>query len=328
MAEQLEAALLAIEKQHGKGSIFRVTGTEVIPDIEVIPTGVLSLDNALGVGGLPRGRITEIYGPESSGKTTIALHVIAECTKRGGVAAFIDAEHALDLKYAKALGVNLDNLLISQPDTGEQALEIVDLLVRSNEVDMIVVDSVAALVPRAELEGDVSDNQMGLQARMMSKALRMLPGVVNKSNTCLVFINQLRSKIGIVFGNPEVTSGGNALKFYASIRLDVRKGGATTEKSEDGDKKDKTGNNTKIKVVKNKLAPPLKEVETVIKFGKGIDKDDDLFNLAVDAAIIDKSGAWYEYEGQRFHGSAGAVEFVGQNHDKIRAQVLQVIKGK
>lgn len=291
----IEDAIATIEKSYGKGSIMKL-GDGVITPVEVIPTGALSLDYALGVGGIPRGRVTEIYGPESSGKTTLCLHVIAEAQKTGGLAAFIDAEHALDVNYAKKLGVDTANLLLSQPDYGEQALEITDTLVRSNALDVIVIDSVAALVPRSEIEGEMGDATMAVQARLMSQALRKLTGAISKSKTAVVFINQLRSKIGIMFGNPETTTGGNALKFYASLRLDIRRIAAI----KDGN--DVIGNRTKVKIVKSKIAPPFKEVEFDILYNEGISKTGDLLDLAVNFGIVKKSGAWFTFDEDRFQG--------------------------
>ncbi|MBI9070330.1 MAG: recombinase RecA [Melioribacteraceae bacterium] len=292
----LEDAIANIEKQHGKGSIMKLGDGVIIKNIESISTGSISLDFALGIGGVPRGRIVEIYGPESSGKTTVCLHVIAEAQKTGGIVAFIDAEHALDVNYAKKLGVDTNNLLLSQPDYGEQALEIVDTLIRSNALDVIVIDSVAALVPRSELEGDMGDPQMGMQARLMSQALRKITGVISKSNTCVIFTNQLRSKLGVMFGSPETTTGGNALKFYASLRLDIRRIAAIKEGE------NVIGNRTKVKVVKSKVAPPFKIVEFDILYNEGISKAGDLMDLALQAGIIKKSGAWFTYKEDRFQG--------------------------
>jgi recombination protein RecA len=315
----VEAALSQIEKQHGKGAIMRLGSDSLVGNIPVIPTGSVSLDNALGVGGLPKGRIIEIYGPESSGKTTLALHAIANVQKAGGIAVLIDAEFAFDAQYAKNLGVDIDNLLISQPDSGEQALEIADTLVRSGAVDIIVIDSVAALVPAAEIEGDMGDSHMGLQARLMSQALRKLTGILSKSHTCLIFINQLRMKIGVMFGNPETTTGGNALKFYASVRIDIRRIGPI----KDGEKV--IGNRTRAKVVKNKVAPPFREAEFDIMYGRGISYSGDLIDLAVEQNIIEKSGAWLSYEGERIgQGREKAKEYIEQNPDvteKIAAKV-------
>jgi recombination protein RecA len=294
----IEDAISSIEKTYGKGSIMKL-GDGIVHDIEAIPTGALSLDYALGIGGIPRGRVTEIYGPESSGKTTLCLHVIAEAQKMGGLAAFIDAEHALDVNYAKKLGVDTANLLISQPDYGEQALEITDTLVRSNALDVIVIDSVAALVPRSEIEGEMGDATMAVQARLMSQALRKLTAAISKSKTSVIFINQLRSKIGVMFGNPETTTGGNALKFYASVRIDIRRIAALKEGE------DVIGNRTKVKVVKSKVAPPFKQVEFDILYNEGISKTGDLIDLGVELGIVKKSGAWFSYGEDRFQGREG-----------------------
>ena len=301
----LELAFMQIEKQFGKGSIMKLGKAESQKGISVISTGSISLDNALGVGGVPRGRIIEIFGPEGSGKTSVTLHIIAEAQKAGGVAAFIDAEHALDPKYANALGVNLDDLLLSQPDTGEQTLEIAEVLVRSGAVDVIVVDSVAALVPKAELDGDMGDSHMGLQARLMSQAMRKLAGVVNKSRTCLIFINQIRMKIGVMFGNPETTTGGNALKFYSSVRMDIRRIAAL----KDGDQV--IGNRTRVKIVKNKVAPPFRDCEFDIRYGEGISRPGDLLDLGVAQGIISKSGTWFSYNETRIgQGRENARKFL------------------
>ncbi|MCM0607094.1 MAG: recombinase RecA [Xanthomonadaceae bacterium] len=318
----IELAMQAIEKQFGKGSIMRLGENETLvpADLAVVSTGSLSLDLALGIGGLPRGRIIEIYGPESSGKTTLALHAIAEIQKQGGTAAFVDAEHALDVGYARKLGVKTDDLLISQPDAGEQALEIADMLVRSGGVDLLVVDSVAALVPRAELEGDMGDSHMGLQARLMSQALRKLTGSINRSKTLVIFINQLRMKIGVMFGNPETTTGGNALKFYASVRLDIRRIGAL----KDGE--NVIGNRTRVKVVKNKMAPPFKEVEFDILYGEGISKEGDLLDAGANFDIIEKSGTWYTYKDERLgQGRDNSIKWLKEHKDaqtEIRTAVL------
>jgi len=304
----LEVAVSQIEKQFGKGSIMRLGQKGGILPVDVIPTGAISLDFALGVGGMPRGRVVEIYGPESSGKTTLALQVIAQAQKLGGMAAFVDAEHALDATYAQKLGVELENLLVSQPDNGEQALEIVEVLVRSGGLDVVVVDSVAALVPRAEIEGEMGEAQMGLQARLMSQALRKLTGVVSKSKTCLVFINQLREKIGVMFGNPETTTGGRALKFYSSVRLDIRRIGSI----KDGEVV--VGGRTRVKVVKNKVAAPFREAEFDIIYGEGISKEGDLLDLAVDRKIVEKSGTWFSYAGERLgQGRENAKQFLKDN---------------
>ncbi|MCL6603016.1 MAG: recombinase RecA [Paenibacillus sp.] len=305
----LEMALRQIEKQYGKGSIMKL-GESAHMQVEVVPSGSIALDIALGIGGLPKGRIIEVYGPESSGKTTVALHAIAEVQKAGGQAAFIDAEHALDPKYANALGVNIDELLLSQPDTGEQALEIAEALVRSGAVDIIVIDSVAALVPKAEIEGDMGDSHVGLQARLMSQALRKLSGAINKSNTIAIFINQLREKIGVMFGNPETTPGGRALKFYSSVRLDVRR----VESIKMGN--DVVGNRTKIKVVKNKVAPPFKQADVDIMYGEGISKEGSLVDIGTEMDIVNKSGAWYSYEGERLgQGRENAKLFLKEHKD-------------
>jgi recombination protein RecA len=310
----IELAVGQIEKQFGKGSIMRLGQKDAIMPVAAIPTGAISLDHALGIGGMPRGRVVEIFGPESSGKTTLALQVIAQAQMRGGMAAFVDAEHALDAQYAKKLGVDLDNLLVSQPDNGEQALEIVEVLVRSNGVDVIVVDSVAALVPRAEIEGEMGEAQMGLQARLMSQALRKLTGGVSKSKTCLIFINQLREKIGVMFGNPETTTGGRALKFYASVRVDIRRIGAI----KDGDVV--VGGRTRVKVVKNKVAPPFREAEFDVMYGEGISKEGDLLDLAVDRKIVEKSGTWFAYNGERLgQGRENAKQFLRENVETYRA---------
>jgi recombination protein RecA len=306
----LDAALVQIERAFGKGSIMRLGARSSDEQIETIPSGSLSLDLALGIGGLPRGRVVEIYGPESSGKTTLALHAIAEAQKRGGTCAFIDAEHALDPTYARKLGVDVDNLLISQPDAGEQALEICDTLVRSGAVDVVVIDSVAALVPRAELEGEMGDNHMGLHARLMSQALRKLTGSVSKSNTMLIFLNQIRLKIGVMFGNPETTTGGNALKFYASVRMEIRRIGSIK------DRENVTGNQTRVKVVKNKLAPPFREVEFDIMYGEGISKVGELIDLGVKAGVVEKSGAWFSCDSQRIgQGRENAKQFLRDHKD-------------
>ena len=319
----LQAALSQIEKQFGKGSIMRLGEGEQIEDIQVVSTGSLGLDIALGVGGLPRGRVVEIYGPESSGKTTLTLQVIAQMQKLGGVAAFIDAEHALDAQYAQKLGVNLQELLISQPDTGEQALEITDALVRSGSVDLIVIDSVAALTPRAEIEGEMGDQLPGLQARLMSQALRKLTATIKKTNCMVIFINQIRMKIGVMFGNPETTTGGNALKFYASVRLDIRRIGSIKKAEE------VIGSETKVKVVKNKVAPPFKTAEFDILYGEGISREGEIVDMGVQHKIVDKSGAWYAYQGEKIgQGKDNAREFLRENPDlaveienKIRAAV-------
>src|SRR6267154_1561367 len=306
----LSAALSQIERQFGKGSVMKLGKNDRSMDIETISSGSLGLDIALGVGGLPRGRVVEIYGPESSGKTTLALHCVAEAQKRGGICAFIDAEHALDPIYARKLGVNIDDLLISQPDTGEQALEICDTLVRSGAVEVLVIDSVAALVPRAELEGEMGDNQPGMQARLMSQALRKLTASISRSNTMVIFINQIRMKIGVMYGSPETTSGGNALKFYASVRLDIRRIGVIKDREE------VTGNQTRVKVVKNKLAPPFKQVEFDIMYGEGISKMGEIVDLGVKAGVVEKSGSWFSYDSQRIgQGRENAKVFLKANPD-------------
>jgi recombination protein RecA len=312
-AKALQAALAQIEKQFGRGSIMRLGEGEMIDDIEVVSTGSLGLDIALGVGGLPRGRVIEIYGPESSGKTTLTLQVIAEMQKQGGTCAFIDAEHALDVQYAQKLGVSLPDLLISQPDTGEQALEIVDALVRSGSVDLIVIDSVAALTPKAELEGEMGDSLPGLQARLMSQALRKLTATIKKTNTMVIFINQIRMKIGVMFGNPETTTGGNALKFYASVRLDIRRIGSIKKGEE------VIGSETKVKVVKNKVSPPFKTAEFDILYGEGISREGEIIDMGVAAKVLDKSGAWYAYNGEKIgQGKDNAREFLRENPDLAR----------
>ncbi|MFH1091299.1 MAG: recombinase RecA [Pseudomonadota bacterium] len=306
-------AISQIEKEFGKGSIMRLGADEVIRDVPVIPTGSLALDIALGVGGIPRGRVVEVFGPESSGKTTLTLHVIAEAQKQGGIAAFIDAEHALDVHYARRLGVHTDDLLISQPDTGEQALEIAEILVRSGAVDVLVIDSVAALVPRAEIEGEMGDAHMGLQARLMSQALRKLTAVIAKSLTAVIFTNQIRMKIGVMFGNPETTTGGNALKFYSTLRLDIRRLAALKSGQ------DVIGNRTRVKVVKNKIAPPFKEAEFDILYGHGISKEGDLIDLGVTANLVEKSGSWYSYGGERIgQGRDNARTFLEEHPDLAR----------
>jgi recombination protein RecA len=322
-SKALAAALSQIEKQFGKGSIMRLGDADIVKDIEVVSTGSLGLDIALGVGGLPRGRVVEIYGPESSGKTTLTLQVIAEMQKLGGTAAFIDAEHALDPQYAQKLGVNVSDLLISQPDTGEQALEIADMLVRSGSIDIVVIDSVAALTPKAEIEGEMGEPQMGLQARLMSQALRKLTGNIKRTNTLVIFINQIRMKIGIMFGNPETTTGGNALKFYASVRLDIRRTGALKRGEE------VVGNETRVKVVKNKVAPPFKQADFDIFYGEGISREGEIIELGVIYKIVEKSGAWYAYKGDKIgQGKDNAREYLKEHpeialeiENKIRAQV-------
>lgn len=310
----IDLAVSQIERQFGKGAIMRLGTDAVIPDIPVIPTGSLALDIALGVGGIPRGRVVEIFGPEASGKTTLALHIIAEAQKKGGIAGFIDAEHALDVSYARRLGVKTDDLLISQPDTGEQALEIVEMLVRSGAIDVVAIDSVAALVPKAELEGEMGDAHMGLQARLMSQALRKLTSTISKSNTCVIFVNQIRMKIGVFMGSPETTTGGNALKFYSSVRLDIRRIGAIK------DGQDVIGNRTRVKVVKNKLAPPFKEVEFDIMYGEGISREGDLLDLAVEKEIVEKSGAWFSFDDERIgQGRENAKIFLKEHPEVSRA---------
>ncbi len=305
----IDLAIAQIDKQFGRGAIMKM-GDAPIQQIEVIPTGSLALDWALGVGGVPRGRVIEIFGPESSGKTTLALHIVAEAQKLGGVAAFIDAEHAIDVVYSAKLGVDIDNLLVSQPDTGEQALDIVEMLIRSNALDVIVIDSVAALVPKAEIDGEMGDNQVGLQARLMSKALRKLTGILSKSSTCAIFINQIREKVGVIFGNPETTSGGRALKFYASVRLDIRRTGSLKEKGET------TGNRVKVKVVKNKVAPPFREAEFDLTFGEGISQTGELLDLGSEHNIIEKSGAWYIYNDQKLgQGRENAKATLKENRE-------------
>src|ERR671911_682137 len=323
----IEMAVGQIEKQFGKGSIMRLGQKDAVTVIPSISTGSVSLDYALGIGGVPRGRVVEVFGPESWGKTTLTLQIIAEAQKLGGMAAFVDAEHALDAQYAKKLGVDLDNLLVSQPDNGEQALEIVEVLVRSNSVDVVVVDSVAALVPRAEIEGEMGEAQMGLQARLMSQALRKLTGVVSKSKTCLIFINQLREKIGVMFGNPETTTGGRALKFYSSVRMDIRRLGAI----KDGE--DVVGNRTRVKIVKNKMAPPFREAEFDIMYGEGVSREGDLIDIAVEHKIVEKSGAWFAYGGERLgQGRENVKTYLKENietrtaiEDKVR-RALGMVK--
>ena len=328
-AEKLKALQLTmdkLDKAYGKGTVMKLSDNKVV-DIPAISTGSLGLDIALGIGGLPRGRVVEIYGPESSGKTTLTLHCIAEAQKKGGIAAFIDAEHAFDRAYAEKLGIDTTNLLIAQPDNGEQALEIADHLISSGAIDIIVIDSVAALVPKGELEGDMGDSKMGLQARLMSQALRKLTGTINKTGCCCIFINQLREKIGVMFGNPETTTGGNALKFYASVRLDIRRIGQIKE-----DKDNVTGNRTKVKVVKNKLAPPFKVVEFDIIYGEGISKVGEILDLGVDMGIIAKSGSWFSYDGNRLgQGREGVKTILLDNHelaDKIEKQIRDMVKGE
>lgn len=322
-AKALELAMSAIEKQFGKGSIMRLGENKaLIPSTDVIPTGSLGLDIALGIGGIPRGRIIEIFGPESSGKTTLTLHLVAECQKRGGICAFVDAEHAIDVNYAKALGVRVDDLLISQPDTGEEALEIVDALIRSAVVDLIIVDSVAALTPKAEIEGNMGDSHMGLQARLMSQALRKLTGTISKSKSTVAFINQIRMKIGVMFGNPETTTGGNALKFYSSVRLDIRRTGAIKVGEE------VVGNRTAVKVVKNKVAAPFKKAEFDILYGKGINRLGEIVDKAVEMEVIQKSGAWYAFNNEKIgQGRDNAIEFLRENAS-VRNAIVKEVYGK
>ena len=318
----LSAALGQIEKQFGKGSVMRMGDTSAVREVEAISTGSLGLDIALGVGGLPRGRVVEIYGPESSGKTTLSLQVIAEAQKLGGTAAFVDAEHALDAVYAEKLGVNVDELLVSQPDTGEQALEITDMLVRSGAIEIVVVDSVAALTPQAEIEGDMGDHHVGLQARLMSQALRKLTGNISRSNTMVVFINQIRMKIGVMFGNPETTTGGNALKFYSSVRLDIRRIGAIKRGDE------VVGNETRVKVVKNKVAPPFKQVEFDLLYGEGISREGEIIDLGVREGIVDKAGAWYSYNGDRIGQGKDNVRNFLKEHPEIADEIDGQIRSK
>lgn len=319
----VESAVTQIERQFGKGAIMKL-GDRPVVDIPVISTESIALDKALGIGGLPRGRVVEVFGPESSGKTTLTLHAVANVQKQGGIAAFIDAEHALDTVYAKKLGVDCDELLVSQPDTGEQALEIADMLVRSGAIDLVVIDSVAALVPRAEIDGDMGDSHMGLQARLMSQALRKLTGTIGKTMTCIIFINQIRMKIGVVFGNPETTTGGNALKFYSSVRMDIRRIAAIKEGQE------VTGNRTRVKVVKNKMAPPFKEAEFDIMYGEGISKTGDLLDIGVNAGIVEKSGSWYSFDGERIgQGRENVKRFFKENpdmFDKINQKVRDAVQ--
>ena len=316
----LDAAVGQIEKQFGKGSIMRLGQNNIVAPVEVISTGAISIDYALGIGGVPRGRVVEIFGPESSGKTTLALQIIAEAQKKGGMAAFVDAEHALDAAYAKKLGVDLDNLLVSQPDNGEQALEIVEVIIRSNSVDVVVVDSVAALVPRAEIEGEMGEAQMGLQARLMSQALRKLTGAVSKSKASLIFINQLREKIGVMFGNPETTTGGRALKFYSSVRVDIRRIGAI----KDGE--DVVGNRTRVKIVKNKMAPPFREAEFDIMYGEGVSREGDLIDIAVEHKIIEKSGAWFAYGGERLGQGRENVKTYLKENIELRSAIDEKVR--
>ena len=313
----LETAMTQVERQFGKGSIMKL-GSRPVVDVPVISTSSLALDKALGIGGLPRGRVIEIYGPEASGKTTLALHAVAEAQKKDGIAAFIDAEHALDTAYAKKLGVNCDDLLVAQPDTGEQALEIADMLVRSGAIDVLVIDSVAALVPRAEIEGEMGDSHMGLQARLMSQAMRKLTGTISKTMTSIIFINQIRMKIGVMFGNPETTTGGNALKFYSSVRIDIRRIGQIKDGQE------VTGNRTRVRVVKNKMAPPFTDAEFDIMYGEGISKHGDLIDVGVEAGIIDKSGSWYSHSGERIgQGRENVKKFLKDNPDLYESMYLK-----
>ena len=318
----VETAMTQIERQFGKGAIMKL-GDSPVASVAVIPTGSLALDVALGVGGVPRGRVIEIFGPEASGKTTLALHIVAEAQRLGGIAAFVDAEHALDIAYARKLGVNCDDLLVSQPDTGEQALEITDMLVRSGAIDVLVIDSVAALVPRAEIEGEMGDAHMGLQARLMSQALRKLTGTIGKTRTAVIFINQIRMKIGVVFGNPETTTGGNALKFYSTVRLDIRRIGAIKDGQE------VTGNRTRVRVVKNKMAPPFKDAEFDITYGEGISRTGDLIDTGVQVGVIDKSGSWYSYQGERIgQGRENVKRFLRENtdiHEKALAKIREAL---
>ena len=316
----LESAISQIEKQHGKGSVMKLGDPNTDMSVESIPTGSLSLDIALGIGGIPKGRIIEIYGPESSGKTTVALHMIAEVQKRGGIAGFIDAEHALDPVYAKAIGVDIDNLYISQPDYGEQALEITETFVRSGAVDIVVVDSVAALVPKAEIDGEMGDSHVGLQARLMSQALRKLTGIISKSNCVVIFINQLREKVGIMFGNPETTTGGRALKFYSSVRLDVRRIESIKQSG------DVIGNRVRVKVVKNKVAPPFREAEFDIMFGKGISKEGDLVDLAVESGVVSKSGAWYAYKGEKIGQGRENAKLTLANNPELMEEIDGLVR--
>lgn len=318
----LESAISQIEKQHGKGSVMKLGDPSAAMNIETVPTGSLSLDIALGLGGVPKGRIIEIYGPESSGKTTVALHMIAEVQKRGGIAGFIDAEHALDPVYAKAIGVDIDNLYISQPDFGEQALEITETFVRSGAVDIVIIDSVAALVPKAEIDGDMGDSHVGLHARLMSQALRKLTGITSKSNCIVVFINQLREKVGVMFGNPETTTGGRALKFYSSIRLDVRRIETLKQGGE------VVGNRARVKVVKNKIAPPFKEAEFDIMFGRGISREGDILDLAAENDIVNKSGAWYAYKGEKIGQGRENAKTTLQNNPEMMAEIEQAVREK